>query len=143
MVPNYVEAYFGYQRVARIDLRIKHANVCNVLTKRTLATVDIFLFNDSRSVSGEEINLYRILEDIKDGQATASKYNNDTLRFKIPNTVMVFSNGYPKIKKLSRDRWRIYNANKDRLREVTAEVMKIRKDGYNLHNIDHRRKYDL
>ena len=140
---NYVEGYFGYQRVARIDLRIKHANVCNVLTKRTLATVDIFLFNDSRSVSGEEINLYRILEDIKDGQATASKYNNDTLRFKIPNTVMVFSNGYPKIKKLSRDRWRIYNANKDRLREVTAEVMKIRKDGYNPQNIDHRRKYDL
>ena len=139
---NYVEAYFGYQRVARIDLRIKHANVCNVLKKRTLATVDIFLFNDSRSVSGEEINLYRILEDIKDGQATASKYNNDTLRFKIPNTVMVFSNGYPKIKKLSRDRWRIYNANKDRLREVTAEVMKIRKDGYNPQNIDHRRKYD-
>ena len=32
---NYVEAYFGYQRVARIDLRIKHANVCNVLKKRS------------------------------------------------------------------------------------------------------------
>ena len=140
---NYVEAYFGYQRVARVDLRIKHANVCNVLKKRSLATVNIFLFNDSRSVSGEEINLYRILEDIKDGQATASKYDNNNIRFKTPNTVMVFSNGYPKVKKLSRDRWRIYNANKDRLREVTAEVMKIRKDGYNPQNIDHRRKYDL
>ena len=140
---NYVEGYFGYNRVARVDLRIKHANVCNVLKKRSLATVDIFLFNDSRSVSGEEINLYRILEDIKDGQATASKYDNDTLRFKIPNTVMVFSNSYPKLKKLSRDRWRIYNANKDRLRDVTSDVMKIRKDGYNPQNIDHLRKYDL
>ena len=43
---NYVESYFGYHRVARVDLRIKHANVCNVLKKRCLATADIFLFND-------------------------------------------------------------------------------------------------
>ena len=27
---SYVESYFGYHRVARVDLRIKHANVCNV-----------------------------------------------------------------------------------------------------------------
>ena len=120
---NYVESYFGYHRVARVDLRIKHANVCNVLMKRSLATSDIFLFNDSRSVSGEEINLYRILEDIKDGQATASKYDNNNIRFKTPNIVMVFSNGYPTINKLSRDRWRIYNANKDRLNDVTCQVI--------------------
>ena len=43
---NYIQAYFGYQRAARCDLRIKHADVCNVLKKRSLATVDIFLFND-------------------------------------------------------------------------------------------------
>ena len=118
---NYVEAYFGYHRVARVDLRIKHANVCNVLKNRSLATANIFLFNDSRSVSGEEINLYRILEDIKDGQATASKYDNKNIRFKTPNTVMVFSNSYPTLDKLSRDRWRIYNANKDKLHDVTSQ----------------------
>ena len=88
----YMESYFGFNRVARIDLRIRHANVCNVLKKRSLASIDIFLFNDARSVSGEEHNLYRILEDIKDGQATISKYDNDNIRFKTPNTVMVFSN---------------------------------------------------
>ena len=120
---NYVQFHFGYHRVARVDLRIKHANVCNVLMKRSLATSDIFLFNDSRSVSGEEINLYRILEDIKDGQATASKYDNNNIRFKTPNIVMVFSNDYPTINKLSRDRWRIYNANKDRLNDVTCQVI--------------------
>ena len=140
---NYVETYFGYHRVARVDLRIKHANVCNVLKKRSLTTADIFLFNDSRSVSGEELNLYRILEDIKDGQATASKYDNNNIRFKIPNTVMVFSNGYPKLNKLSRDRWQIYNANQDRLNDVTLQVMKIRKDGYNVQNIDHLKKHNL
>ena len=140
---NYVESYFGYHRVVRVDLRIKHANVCNVLKKRSLATANIFLFNDSRSVSGEEINLYRILEDIKDGQATASKYDNNNIRFKTPNTVMVLSNGYPTLNKLSRDRWRIYNANKDILHDVTSQVMKMRKDGYNPQNIEQIRKYDL
>ena len=140
---SYVEAYFGYHRVARVDLRIKHANVCNVLKKRSLATADIFLFNDSRSVSGEELNLYRILEDIKDGQATASKYDNNNIRFKTPNTVMVFSNDYPKVNKLSRDRWQIYNANQDRLNDVTLQVMKMRKGGYNVQNIDHLKKHSL
>ena len=53
---RYVESYFGYHRVVRADLRIKHANVCNVLKKRSLGTIDIFLFNDARSVSGEELN---------------------------------------------------------------------------------------
>ena len=77
----YVETYFGFHRVARIDLRIKHANVCNVLKKRSLGSIDIFLFNDVRSVDEEERSLYRILEDIKDGQATASKYNNDNIRY--------------------------------------------------------------
>ena len=27
---NYVQTFFGYHRVCRLDLRIKHANVCNV-----------------------------------------------------------------------------------------------------------------
>ena len=54
----YMESYFGFHRVVRVDLRIKHENVCNVLKKRSLGAADIFLFNDSRSVSGEELNLY-------------------------------------------------------------------------------------
>ena len=126
---GYVESYFGYYRVARVDLRIKHANICNVLKKKSLGSIDIFLFNDARSVSGEELNLYRILEDIKDGQATASKYDNDNLQFKTPNTIMIFSNQYPKTQKLSRDRWRIYHPNQDGLKDVTDAILKMRKDG--------------
>ena len=115
---NYVQSFFGYHRVCRLDLRIKHANICNVLQKRTLGTIDIFLFNDSRSVSRDELNLYRISEDIKDGQATTSKYNNDNIRFKTPNTVMVFSNHYPNLKKLSRDRWILLHPNMDGLKDI-------------------------
>ena len=89
-----------------------------MLKKRTLGAIDIFLFNDSRSVSGEELNLYRILIDIKDGQATTSKYDNDIIRFKTPNTVMIFSTHYTDLKRLSKDRWILLHPNKDGLRDV-------------------------
>ena len=115
---KYVQSFFGYHRVFRSDLRIKHANICNILKKRTVGTIDIFMFNDTRSVSGEDINLYRILEDLKDGQASTSKYDNDNIRFKTPNTVMIFSNHYPDLKKLSRDRWILLHPNKEGLKDV-------------------------
>ena len=105
---NYIEAYFGYQRVFRSDLRIKHKDTCNILKKRGLTTIDIFLFNDSRSTKGEEMNIYRVLEDIKDGAATTSKYDSKVIKFKRPNIVMVFSNKQPNQKSLSADRWEVY-----------------------------------
>ena len=78
--------------------------------------------------------MYKILDNIKDGHATASKYDNDNLRFRTPNTVMIFSNQYPKTKQLSRDRCKIYNVNTDGLNNVTKIIMKIKKDGCNQHN---------
>ena len=120
---NYVYTYYGHRRVCKLDLRIKHANICNVLKKQTLGTIDIFLFNDSRSVSGEDLNLYRILEDIKDGQATTSKYDNDNIRFKTPNTIMVFSNKQPDLKKLSKDRWILLHPNKEGLKVVCMKEL--------------------
>ena len=138
---NYVEGYFGFHRVFRSDLRIKHKDMCQVLKKRSLGSIDIFLFNDARSVNEEEFSLYRILEDIKDGHATTSKYDNDNIRFKTPNIVIIFSNHYPKLQKLSRDRWQIFNANKDGLNDVTLQVRKMKKDGYNIQNDDHLKKY--
>ena len=143
VLQRYIETYYGFHRVFCADLRIKHASVCNILKKQNLASIDIFLFNDARSVSGEELNMYRILEDIKDGQATASKYDNNNIRFKTPNTVMIFSNGYPNTKKLSRDRWLIYNANKDGLNHVTNQVLSMKKDGYNPHSVKHLKIYNL
>ena len=126
---KYVQSFFGYHRVFRSDLRIKHTNICNILKKRTLGTIDIFMFNDTRSVSGEDINLYRILDDIKDGQATTSKYDNDNIRFKTPNTVMTFSNHYPDLKKLSRDRWILLHPNKDGLKNVLNLYKNLIKNG--------------
>ena len=116
---NYVEGYFGYQRVFRSDLRIKHKDMCNILKKRGLSSVNIFLFNDARSTKGDEyVNMYRILEDIKDGAATSSKYDSRVIKFKTPNIVMVFSNVRPNMKRLSADRWEVYVPTEDGLKEI-------------------------
>ena len=123
---KYVVGYFGRSRVATLDLRVKHANACKVLKKLPLATIDIFLFNDVRSQSGEDINLYKLLEDIKDGQATTSKYDNDNIQFKTPNTVMIFSNKYPNLKKLTKDRWLVLHPNNDGLKDFTAGLRKMK-----------------
>ena len=114
---NYVQAYFGYNRVFQCDLRMGHRDICHIMRKRSMSTIDIFLFNDSRPASGSEVNLYRILDNIKDGQAMASKYDGNIISFKTPNIVMIFSTVYPNLNKLSGDRWRIYDVNRDKLIE--------------------------
>ena len=121
---SYIQGHYGFNRVVRLDLRIKHGNLCNVLKKQSLSSVDIFLFNDARSVTGEDYNLYRILEDLKDGQATASKYDNDNIHFKTPNTVVIFSNQLPNVKKLSKDRWIIFEIKQNELNNITKTVSK-------------------
>ena len=100
-----------------MDLRIKHSDACNVLKKLPLPTIDIFLFNDGRSQFGEE-NI-RLLE-----QATASKYDNDNLKFKTPNTIMVFSNEYPNIQKISSNRCVITKPTKEGLDTIDIKTCK-------------------
>ncbi len=65
------------------------------MKNRGLTAVDIFLFNDSRSTKGEEMHIYRVLEDIKDDAPTTSKYDNKIINIKTPNVVMLFSNRQP------------------------------------------------
>ena len=134
---GYLHTIYSYNRVARVDLRVSHKDICNVLRKCPLPTIDIFLFNDSRSSDGHIYDIYKMLEDIKDGQATGSKFNNDNLTFKIPNTVMIFSNKFPKLDKLSQDRWIVYNANQAGLNNVTECLMKMKKAGYNNNEDSH------
>lgn len=112
---DYVESCFGFNRVARLDLRIKHKDSCNILKKRPLSSIDTFLFNDGRSIPPDEHTYYRILENIKDGFATSSKYDNDIIKFKRPNTVIVFSNIMPDWGKLSMDRWKSYRIESNQL----------------------------
>ena len=138
---EYLEAFYGYARVVRLDLKMKTPNVLHVLTKRPLSTTDIFLFNKPRAVTYESCN-YSILESIKDGTAVSSKYNNDVMRFKVPNVVIVFSNSMPSTKELSKDRWKIFRIVKAGLKEITVQVWKLQHDGSNVKTMDIENKDD-
>ena len=120
-----MQALFGYARVARLDIKIKTANVLHILRKFPLSTTDIFLFNDARAINYESC-CYTILEDIKDGIASASKFNSEVIQFKTPNVVVVFSNTDPHVKELSKDRWKIYNITKDGLISHEERLWKLR-----------------
>ena len=113
---SYLETFYGYSRVVRLDLRNKTSNILYALSKRPLQTTDIFLFNDTRAGNSSDQN-YTVLEQIKDGCAVSSKYNSTVLSFKVPNLVIVFSNVKPNTANLSVDRWRIYSITKDGLRK--------------------------
>ena len=119
---EYLETFYGYARVVRLDLKMKTANVLYVLTKQPLSTNVIFLFNGPRATSHESCN-YSILESIKNG-TVVSKYNNDVMRFKIPNVVVAFSNHMPNTRELSKDRWKIFRIVNAGLKDITIQAWK-------------------
>ena len=108
---GYLETFYGYARVVRLELSNTSPNILHALSKRPLSTTDIFLFNDTRATSSLSQN-YSILENIKDGSAISTKYNSEIIRFKTPNSVIVFTNNQPDKQRLSADRWRVYSINK-------------------------------
>ena len=141
---GYLKHLYGYNRVFQVDLRTNHRDVCNILRKKPLPTLDIFLFNDARSDTVGIHDAYKVLENIKDGEATSSKFDNDIIRFRTPNIVMIFSNKYPTMDKLSRDRWIVFNANQGGLNDVTRKCAKgyeqPRKDRIDYNDYSHFRR---
>ena len=124
---DYVASFYGYERVVQLDLKMKTSNVLHALAKRPLSSIGIFLFNEPRAINNEVCN-YGVLEAIKDGIAVSSKYNSDVLHFKTPNVVVVFSNARPKMKQLSRDRWRVLRITKSGLNDITNALWKFQKE---------------
>ena len=115
---EYVQSLYGYKRVvAGMNIKVKTASLAHALQKRPLATTDIFMFNIGKSKTKYEKVNYELLEHIKDGRVFASKYNSQELKFKTPNTVVVFSNNAPDVKELARDRWNIFSIESDELVE--------------------------
>ena len=106
---TYMQSLLGFENVALLDMKCRASDSLLLLSKLPLINVDMFLFNDVRSTSSETERCYNLLEMIKDGRAVSSKYLTKTLQFKVPNVVMVFSNEYPDTRKLSNDRWKVYN----------------------------------
>ena len=119
---KYVKSMFGIRRVVSgINIKSNSANICHCLTKQSLATADIFLFNIGKSMKRfEEVN-YELLEDLKDGDAFASKYNSQQLKIKVPNVVMVFSNNEPNTRELASDRWKVFQIVNDQLEDIRVD----------------------
>ena len=127
---NYLETFYGFSRVVRLDLCNKTSNIHHALSKRPLQTTDIFLFNDTRAGGGTSQN-YAVLEHIKDGCALSSKYSSNVIRFKTPNIIVVFSNNSPHTSYLSADRWKVYTIKEDGLRCINnGRNISLRKEEY-------------
>ena len=58
-----------------------------------------------------------LLEDLKDGDAFAEKYDSQKLKIKTPNVVMVFSNYNPQAKELATDQWQVFHIVNEELEE--------------------------
>ena len=54
-----------------------------------------------------EVN-YEMLESLKDGELFASKYDNQRIKVKTTNIVMVFSNDEFNTSRLAKDRWKLF-----------------------------------
>ena len=122
---NYIQSLFGCGRVAQLDLKAKTASALHALRKFPLATIDIFFFNVTRAINYETC-CYNVLELVKDGMATSSKFNSEVIRFRTPNIVVVFSNHDPDVKQLSKDRWKIYYITKDGLNSHEERIWNAR-----------------
>ena len=127
MASNYIESLYGYERVARLDIGGRGSNLLHALRKRPLTLTDIFLVNIPKSTEDVD-NCYNVLEAIKDGCAVSTKYDSNRIRFKTPNTLIVFSNDPPNPNLLSQDRWFISQITKDdRLSVVSPKKIRFNK----------------
>ena len=100
---------YGTSRVVSgINLKTGSKHICQSLRKYPLATADIFLFNLGKSKKNFENVNYEMLEDLKDGDAFAEKYDSQKLKIKTPNIVMVFSNHFPETNELATNRWKVF-----------------------------------
>ena len=120
---EYMDSKFGWSKViAGMDIKLKKSSICHALTKRSLMTTDIFLFDVGKAQTDDGVN-YELLEKIKNGRILASKLDSKELKFHTPNTVVVFSNEKPDVKQLSKDRWKIFYIKDDDLVDATANYI--------------------
>ena len=121
---EYMESKFGWGKViCGMDIKMKKGSICHVLSKRSLMTIDTFLFDVGKANTDDGVN-YELLEKIKNGRTVAAKFDSKELKFKTPNTVVVFSNEKPDVSELSKDRWKIFRIRDDDLIDVTDIYVK-------------------
>ena len=111
---EYIEEYYGSRRVFRTLIDKNAESILHTLSKKTLALIDVFVFNIPRSFD-TLLAPYSLFEAIKDGRAISTKYDSKVLNFRKPNILVIFSNDTPYTNKVSKDRWRTYHILADKL----------------------------
>ena len=115
---KYVKSWLGARRVVTgIDIKANNASIFQALRKCSIVTADIFLFNIGKSKKKFEVINYDALENMKDGEAFASKYDSQQLKIRVPNVVMVFSNSPPNISQLAKVRFEVFHIINDQLQK--------------------------
>ena len=124
---KYVKSWLGARRVVTgIDIKANNASIFQALRKCPIATADIFLFNIGKSMKQFDKINYDALEQMKDGEPFASRYNSQLLKIRVPNVVMVFSNSPPDVNELAKVRFRVFNINNNEL----EDNVKIKKENF-------------
>ena len=105
-----------------IDIKANNASIFQALRKCPIVTADIFLFNIGKSKKKFEVINYDALENMKDGEAFASKYDSQQLKIRVPNVVMIFSNSPPNISQLAKVRFEVFHIINDQLQKRNMVV---------------------
>ena len=108
--------------VTGIDIKANNASIFQALRKCPIVTADIFLFNIGKSKKKFEVINYDALENMKDGEAFASKYDSQQLKIRVPNVVMIFSNSPPNISQLAKVRFEVFHIINDQLQKRNMVV---------------------
>lgn len=102
----------------------KPSDIADVIRNwMTQGNIPKYIFIDLPRSCEYKDNIYTSIESIKNGMITCTKYKGQTLEFSSPH-VIIFSNWYPSIKKLSKDRWNIHCLDNKILKHMTLEDMK-------------------
>lgn len=93
---------------------------------------EIILIDLPRTFQDRE-SIYTLIESIKNGRLTCTKYKGTTLKF-FPPHVMIFSNWMPETKLLSADRWAIMDLLSKKANDSKAKLVDIDIDELNERN---------
>ena len=126
---NHIEEQYGKQQVCAMPLAGRSKDILHCMREVVDITTDIFLFNIPKDVNTGNIDC-KLFENIKDGKALTSKFASKIMRFRTPNVIMMFSNGYPDTRRaLTSGRWLIFKINAEMELENVTEAKLKRKWG--------------
>lgn len=117
--------YCAFHRGAQFMGWAKYADAANLVYKAKKRHIFIFDLTRSKPRDFSDGDIYSAIESVKSGMINNTKYETETVFFRKPH-VVVFSNDQPNLKKLSADRWQIYEITPDKDIDV-IENLKRRK----------------